>query len=313
MDAPRPVGIVVVSGALSAIPTIGGPLQTAFDALVERRRYRVETTAREIVDTVGEERTVSRLLDDPQLEALLAEALEVAARTGFPPSACASLPPRLSRVHPRCSVTPARCSPTRAACRRRLISPGTPCITLRPSTEWTETVEEGWNVLVDLDRDAMLEALDGGRRRAPAAVRGRPRRRARRRGSYTAPRMTGRDLESLQHRRRRARLLGPEPGAQLRRAARLRAGLVLRRLRGGAGARWPPSSPAPASPPSSRSCSPIRRSMRSPWRRRCRPTPSSPSACSRPASTASSRSRSRSRSPTPSAVVGGRAGERARC
>lgn len=74
---------MVVSGALSAIPTIGGPLQTAFDALVERRRYRVETTAREIVDTVGEERTVSRLLDDPQLEALLAEALEVAARTGF--------------------------------------------------------------------------------------------------------------------------------------------------------------------------------------------------------------------------------------
>jgi UDP-GlcNAc3NAcA epimerase len=36
---------------------------------------------------------------------------------------------------------------------------GVPCVTMRDTTEWTETVDEGWNQLVDADGRALVDAL----------------------------------------------------------------------------------------------------------------------------------------------------------
>ncbi|HBC96340.1 MAG TPA: UDP-N-acetylglucosamine 2-epimerase (non-hydrolyzing), partial [Clostridium sp.] len=34
-----------------------------------------------------------------------------------------------------------------------------PCITMRDETEWVETVENGWNIIVGTDKDKILEGI----------------------------------------------------------------------------------------------------------------------------------------------------------
>jgi len=46
---------------------------------------------------------------------------------------------------------------------------GVPCVTLRPETEWVETVESGWNVVVGASRAQIVNAVDG--REWPQATR----------------------------------------------------------------------------------------------------------------------------------------------
>ena len=36
-----------------------------------------------------------------------------------------------------------------------------PCVTMRKNTEWVETVEDGWNVLVGADYGMIVDAIAG--------------------------------------------------------------------------------------------------------------------------------------------------------
>ena len=115
-----------------------------------------------------------------------------------------------------------------------------PCVTLRSNTEWVETVDGGWNTLVDLDGERVLATLEQPSRKERPPLYGEGKA-AEHCVEAIGARRPGLSPERFarQDRRRRPRLLGAQPGAQLRRARRVRAEVAVRRLRG-----RPPSSRA---------------------------------------------------------------------
>jgi hypothetical protein len=81
---PTPWIAVLISAGLSAIPVAGGPVQTFFDAIEERRRARARQTVIEITDIVGGvDALLSRMEDSPDLQDLLVRGVEAAFRSSY--------------------------------------------------------------------------------------------------------------------------------------------------------------------------------------------------------------------------------------
>ena len=83
---------------------------------------------------------------------------------------------------------------------------GVPCVTLRDETEWIETVEAGWNVLVGADTEAILQAVHSSPPAAHPAL-------------YGDGRTAGRIVEAL--------LEGPEGEGIIRRERKATGSVVL--------------------------------------------------------------------------------------
>jgi hypothetical protein len=73
----------LASGALDMIPGVGKLLKPAFENAMDRRRYRLQETAKEIAEAVGADRLMSRAAEHPELEDLLVHALEAALASSY--------------------------------------------------------------------------------------------------------------------------------------------------------------------------------------------------------------------------------------
>jgi UDP-N-acetylglucosamine 2-epimerase (non-hydrolysing)/UDP-GlcNAc3NAcA epimerase len=171
-------------GVAGRVAEVGDVMVDVADLLRPRAAARVETLARLGVHpgafvvvtahragTVDDPRALGALVD--LLEALPLDAvLPLHPRTAARLRA-AGLDGRLAAA-PRLRVTPplgyldftallvhARAVLTDSGgVQKEAYLAGVPCVTLRTTTEWVETVQAGWNTLVGLDAEAALRALE---------------------------------------------------------------------------------------------------------------------------------------------------------
>jgi UDP-N-acetylglucosamine 2-epimerase (non-hydrolysing)/UDP-GlcNAc3NAcA epimerase len=176
-----------VHGRVELVGDVMADVSLAFAAVAEERSRALEEHGVEPGEYLLVTAHRAGNVDDPERLALLVELLEALPLTTVFPLhprtrarlEAAGMMERLAAA-PRLRLTPplgyldfltlarhARAILTDSGgVQKEAYLLGTPCITLRPcvtlrdTTEWVETVELGWNVLVDLDRGAALAALE---------------------------------------------------------------------------------------------------------------------------------------------------------
>ena len=72
-----------VKAVVAAIPYVGGSLTVLMQDMSDRRAYRANETLRAIADAVGESKLQRRAESDPEFDALLAETIFAAVRSGI--------------------------------------------------------------------------------------------------------------------------------------------------------------------------------------------------------------------------------------
>jgi UDP-GlcNAc3NAcA epimerase len=161
------VGDVMVDVAIAVQPRARERLELLRGHGVEPRRYALATAHR------------AGNVDDPMRLARLVELLEaIPMQAVFPVhprtrerleraellerlEQAAILSPPLGYVELQALLCNARAVITDSGgLQKEAYLAGVRCLTLRSNTEWTETVENGWNVLVDVDPARVLAALE---------------------------------------------------------------------------------------------------------------------------------------------------------